>query len=108
MTERVVDILEAVEIETEHCHQMAVAFGPRYGAVEMLAELEAIGQAGEGIVHGEIANLIFGQPALANAPRGDGRGYREPHDDQQAGGERDHSSARLVSAAAADWSTAKA
>jgi len=87
---------------------MAMALGPRYGAVEMLAELEAIGQAGEGIVHGEIANLIFGQPALANAPRGDGRGYREPHDDQQAGGERDHRSARLVSAAAADWSTAKA
>ena len=41
-------------------------------------------------MHGEEANLILGEPALANAPRGDGRRHREAHDDEEARRQRDH------------------
>ena len=66
----------------------------RHRAVEMLVKLEAVRQAGQRIMQGEIANLIFGEPALADAPRGDDRRYREAHHDQEAcrqgsDGERD-------------------
>ena len=47
MAERIVHVLEAVEIEPEHGHQVAVALGAGDGAVEMLAELQTIGKAGE-------------------------------------------------------------
>jgi hypothetical protein len=88
--ERVIDVLEAVEIEAEHRHQVAVPLGARHRAVEMLVKLKAVGQAGEAIMHGEIANLILGEPTLADAPRGDGRRHREAHDDQQARSQGDH------------------
>jgi hypothetical protein len=86
VAERVIDVLEAVEIEAEHRHQVAVPLGARHRAVEMLVKLKAVGQAGEAIMHGEIANLILGEPTLADAPRGDGRRHREAHDNQQARG----------------------
>ena len=90
VAERVVDVLEAVEVEPEHRHQLAVALGAGHGAVEMLVELKPVGQAGQRIVHGEIADLVLGQPALADAPRGNGRGHGEAHHDQEAGGQRHH------------------
>jgi hypothetical protein len=39
MAERIVHILEAVEVEPEHRHQLAVPFRAGHGAVEMLMEL---------------------------------------------------------------------
>ena len=42
-------------------------------------------------MHGEVADLVLGEPALADAPRGDGGGNGEAHDDQQAGRQRDDS-----------------
>ena len=95
MAERVVDVLEAVEVETEYGHEIAVALGAGHGAVEMLVELNPVGQAGQGIVHGEIADLILGQPALADASRSNGRGHREAHHDQQAGGQRHHRESQI-------------
>jgi hypothetical protein len=90
VTKRVVDVLEAVEVEAEHRHQVAVALAAGDRAVEMLVELQAVRQAGERVVHGEITNLILGEPALADAPRGDGRGHREAQDNEQACGQRHH------------------
>jgi hypothetical protein len=90
VTKRVVDVLKAVEVEAEHRHQVAVALAAGDRAVEMLVELQAVRQAGERVVHGEITNLILGEPALADAPRGDGRGHREAQDDEQACGQRHH------------------
>ena len=42
--------------------------GARDGAVEVLTQLKPVGQAGERVVHGEVADLVFGEPALADAP----------------------------------------
>src|SRR5262249_1759163 len=53
-------------------------------AVEMLMELQPVGQAGKRIMEGEMANLVLGEPALADAPRGDSRRNREAEHDEQA------------------------
>jgi hypothetical protein len=87
--ERVVDVLEAIEIEGEHGHQMAVASRPRHGAFEMLVKLQPVRQVGQRVVHGQVADLVLGEPALADAPRGDRRGHREAHDNEETGGQGD-------------------
>jgi hypothetical protein len=90
MAERVVHVLEAIEVERKHRHQMPVPLGARHRTLEIMVELETVGKAGETVVHGEIANLILGQPPLADAPRGDRGGHREAHDDQKARGQGHH------------------
>ena len=90
MAERIVHVLEAVEIEPEHGHQLTMPLGPRHGAVEMLAELKPVGQPGQRIVHGEIADLVLGEPALADAPRGDCRWHGEAEHDEEARHQRRH------------------
>ncbi len=87
VAERVVDVLEAIEVEAEHRHEVAVALGAGHRTFQILVELHAVGQAGQRIVHGEEADLVLGQPALADAPRGDRRRHGEAHDDQKAGGQ---------------------
>ena len=43
MAKRVVHVLEAVEVESEHRHQLAVTLRARHRAVEMLMELKPVG-----------------------------------------------------------------
>ena len=88
MTESVVDVLEAVEVETEHRHEAAVMLGAGDGAIEMLTELHTVRQAGQGVVQGKIADLIFRKPALADTAGGDRSRHGEAHDDEKAGRER--------------------
>ena len=47
MAQRIIDILEAIEIEAENGHQLIVPAGPCDGAVEMLAKLHTIGESGQ-------------------------------------------------------------
>ena len=89
VAERVVDVLEAIEVEAEYRHEVAVALGAGHSTFEVLIELYAVRQAGQRIVHGEESDLVLGVPALADAPRGDRRRHGEAHDDQKAGGQGD-------------------
>ena len=56
----VIDRLELVEIEIEHDERRAVAFEPRDRLLEVLGELGAVEQAGQGVVVGEIVDAPFG------------------------------------------------
>ncbi|ODS03010.1 hypothetical protein AUC71_12115 [Methyloceanibacter marginalis] len=90
MAERVVHLLEAVEVETEHRDDVAVALGARDRTVKMLPELHPIGQAGERIVQGQEVDPVLGVPAFTDAPRGDGRRHGEAYDNEEARGQRRH------------------
>ncbi len=68
--ERVVDQLEAVEIQ-DHDRQLLLAPArPLDRLVQTVVEQQAIGQAGQRIVVGEIADRLLGVPADRDVPDG--------------------------------------
>ncbi len=71
----VVDFLELVDVEAEHGDMAAVALHARHGVGEAVVERLAIGEAGQGVVLLEIANLRFGLAALASPHPGEGGGH---------------------------------
>ena len=64
--ERVVDVLEVVEVEDEERHGRPVALRPRQGEVEVLGQQRAVGQAGERVVVGQAGDLLLGAPAVGH------------------------------------------
>ena len=52
VAERVVDLLEAVEVHQQHADLAAAQLGGREGAAHALVQLRAVGQAGERVVVG--------------------------------------------------------
>src|SRR5512147_1065070 len=66
MAMRVVDCLEAVEIEHEHSHLSSVAVYPDDGALDAITEQAAVGEPGQGIVLGQIAHPLLAALALGN------------------------------------------
>ena len=75
MAERVVDVLEAVEIEIEERKARAVAPRLDQRAVEAVVEQRAIGKPGQRIVEGEVLGLRLARLQL-------GRGAAQPADEQ--------------------------
>ena len=57
VTERIVDVLEAVEIEQRDCGGIAVA---AQQSAQLLLQREAVGQAGELVVVRDAPELLFG------------------------------------------------
>src|SRR6185437_8635411 len=86
VAERVVDVLEVVEIDVEHRGRWTAAahFGDH--GFQPLAEIDAVRQAAERIVHGEMAQLRF-----AVGQRFGGAAHVSDHqgDEQGEAGERD-------------------
>ena len=66
MPERVVDLLELVEIDKEHGQTRLVPPGPGHRLLQALQEGHAVGQTGEGIVVGEVAQALGHLPALGD------------------------------------------
>ena len=63
MAQRVVDVLEPVEIDEQHgVIERPVARRPRH-RLQLQLELEAVGEAGQRIVMGEIGDPVFGGDA---------------------------------------------
>ena len=62
----VVDLLEVVEIKQHHCNGFAAAPGARQGTGQPIVEQHAVGQAGQGIVQCQVADLLLGGFALAD------------------------------------------
>ena len=81
VAEQVVDLLEAIEVEAEQCQAAAIRRGRRDLAIELVVEAAAVGQAGQRIVLGEVAQIGFGLFAGANVADGDSvaRLVREDH-----------------------------
>ena len=63
MSERVVDLLKAVEADDEQRHLVVFGFGARKHCREPGVERVAVGEAGQRIVFGEIADLLGLAPA---------------------------------------------
>ena len=64
VAERVVDVLQVVEVEGEHGALVAVAVGEREFAVELLEEPSAVQQAGQWIMIRQVLELPFESFAL--------------------------------------------
>ena len=61
MSERIVDELEIIEVEVEHCKLLAPA-NPLERLVKLLAELRAIGQIGQCVMVGSIGDTLLRAP----------------------------------------------
>ena len=81
MAERVVDVLEVVEIDIEHGRRRAALADVVDGRLQPLAEEDAVGQAAERIMQGKVP-----QPRFAG---GDGRGGAAHVAEHQAGQQRE-------------------
>ncbi len=86
MAERVVDVLEMVEIDIEHGGRRRAGAHLFDHRLQPLAEENAVGQAAERIVHGEMA-----QPRFAGGDRDGGAAHVAQHEsrEQREAGERD-------------------
>ncbi|HET7157625.1 MAG TPA: hypothetical protein VFI62_01420, partial [Burkholderiales bacterium] len=60
MSQRIVDDLEAIQIDEHHRQTLAVPLGVRNGRFQPLVKHRAIGQMGERIVHGDELHRFFG------------------------------------------------
>ena len=86
MAERVVDVLEMVEIDIEHRGRRRAGAHLVDHRLQPLAEEDAVGQAAERIVHGEMA-----QPRFAGGDGDGGAAHVAQHEsgEQREAGERD-------------------
>lgn len=66
MAPAVVDDLEVVDVQEEHGQAGAAAGGPGQGLVEAVLQQQAVGQAGEGIVHGLVGESLLRLLALGH------------------------------------------
>ncbi len=60
MAERVVDQLEAVQVDEQHGHAEPVSVGARDSQLEVLVEHRPIWQPGQLVVIGEVGDLLLG------------------------------------------------
>ena len=58
VAEAVVDLLEAVEVEEQHGEAGPVAAGDEQAGVGVLEEHRAVGEAGEGVVGGQVMDAL--------------------------------------------------
>ncbi len=66
VAERVVDVLEVVEVEEQDCDTLARALRERQCVLDAVAEQAAVGEQGERVVEGELAQLLLERLALAD------------------------------------------
>src|SRR4051794_29966323 len=60
MAKRVVDVLEVVQVDQQQCHLFTRTTGTCQRLAHALAQEIAIGQAGQLVVVGQIADALFG------------------------------------------------
>ncbi len=79
MAQRVIHILEMIEIEMQQGEAFSAALHASHAFLNPLRERGAVKQAGERIESGHGQDLLFGALALGNVARdGDGKAFR-PH-----------------------------
>ena len=65
MAERVVDLLEAVEIDQQHGEALLIAMRAQDRLLQPIEEQRAIGKIGERVVIGQVGDALIGQVTLA-------------------------------------------
>jgi len=60
MSQGVVDPLEAIEVQEQHGHAVAMALGAFQGLLQAGAEQQPVGQAGQGVVMRQVAEAVAG------------------------------------------------
>ena len=60
VAQAVVDLLEAVQVQEHHGHEVAFAFGRGQAELELLLQHVAVGQAGQRVVQGHVLDLVLG------------------------------------------------
>ena len=93
---RVVDLLEAVEVDEHERRERAVAGGVRQRSGAVLMELRAIGQPGERVVRGLVAQAPRGSGDDAKQTGPQEQQASDERDEQGAGVRRDGAGGRLV------------
>ena len=86
VAERVVDDLEAVEVQEEHAQPLLLAVGLRDGDVQAVVEEQPVGQTGEDVVVGEALDLLFGALPLRDVEGDAEHGRPAPELDGAGGG----------------------
>ena len=66
VAERVVDALEAVEVEREHRQHVVGALGAGHGVAQLLLEEVPVRQARQAVVQGELLDLLLGTLAVGD------------------------------------------
>ena len=64
--ERIVNVLEAVQVEERHAHQSSVTFGLDHGLAQTVGEQDAIRQSGQAVIVRESPQLFLGVPTFAD------------------------------------------
>ena len=76
MAEGVVNVLEAVEIEEQHRHQPLAAVGLLHGPQQVVVQLLAVRQAGQGVEVGEITQALLRLPVFRDILDGTDHAHR--------------------------------
>lgn len=66
VTQRVVDDLEAVQVDQQQADLVAAAAGALDGSLDAVDELAAVRQAGQGVEMGELADAVLGLAAVGH------------------------------------------
>ena len=103
---RVVDLLEAVEVDEHEGGEGAVATGGRQRPGAVLVQLGAVGQAGEGVVRRLVAQAARGARDDAKQAGPQEQQASDERDEQRAGVRRDGAGGRLVGHVALEDATA--
>ena len=69
VAEGVVDLLEAVHVQVQRRHHLAAAQAARDGLLQHVMELHAVGDLGERVVAGEVADAALGALAVGDVAR---------------------------------------
>jgi hypothetical protein len=96
--ERVVHVLEAVQVEEEHRHAQAVAVRVGDGLLEAVLQQRAIGQARERVVLREVRDALLGGVALGDVEDGGAAHQHSPVGAAHHAGRQQHREARAVAA----------
>ncbi len=71
MSQTVVDLLEAIQVDEQHAHQGALAFGAQEGLVQAIQQEHAVWQARQGVMGGHANPLGVDAVGLAHDDAGD-------------------------------------
>ena len=71
MSERIVDVLEAVEVEEHQSQWLVIALGEVDGLIDTVGQQRAVRQAGQHIVLGQLQDARFGLLLLGEIAQGD-------------------------------------
>ncbi len=90
VAQRVVDLLEIVDVENKDGHALVMLLGARDRLAETLVKKRAVGKPGEMVVVGEVVDVVGAAAVLGDVAAGDGDAVAEFHHLDVEPGALDH------------------